>query len=284
MQAKQPIYVLDEDLTIVFFNRACQEWLGTAAEGLLGRTCAYHSSPAVGGPEAVAAALCPPPASLSGEISTATVARVAEDGTSVERRARFLPIGAVGEDVLGILAILDATDRAPDSTADAAFRAPPKPDPIALHEAIRRFRQEAAARFRADRLIGQGPAMRLARRQVELAAASRSSVLLVGPPGSGRRIWPPPSITAKKGSGVFFRRSPSRPRRNVPDAFSSDAAGLLVAGRRFARSGRHGDRTRDDARASKLVAHAVVPSDRRTSGRGADATGRLLARQPSRGV
>ena len=29
--------------------------------------------------------------------------------------------------------------------------------------------------------------MRLARRQVELAAASRSSVLLVGPPGSGRQ-------------------------------------------------------------------------------------------------
>ena len=36
--------------------------------------------------------------------------------------------------------------------------------PIALHEYVRRFRQEAAARFRADRLIGQCPAMRLARR------------------------------------------------------------------------------------------------------------------------
>ena len=59
--------------------------------------------------------------------------------------------------------------------------------PSALHEQVRRFRQEAAARYRADRLIGQGPAMRLARRQVELAAASRSSVLLVGPPGSGRQ-------------------------------------------------------------------------------------------------
>jgi DNA-binding NtrC family response regulator len=36
-------------------------------------------------------------------------------------------------------------------------------------------------------LIGEGPAMQLARRKVELAAASPSSVLLVGPPGSGRR-------------------------------------------------------------------------------------------------
>jgi len=184
--AKQPIYVLDEELKVVFVNRACQEWLGTAAEGLLGRTCAYHSSPTVGGPDAVAAALCPPPTSLTGEISTATVARIAEDGTSIERRARFFPIGAGGQDVLGILAILDATDRSPDSAADRPSETA-ETEPIALHEAIRRFRQEAAVRYRADRLIGEGPAMRLARRQVELAAASRSSVLLVGPPGSGRQ-------------------------------------------------------------------------------------------------
>ena len=42
-----------------------------------------------------------------------------------------------------------------------------------MHEQVRSFHQEAAARFRADRLIGQGPAMQLARRQVKLAAASR---------------------------------------------------------------------------------------------------------------
>ena len=58
---------------------------------------------------------------------------------------------------------------------------------MALHDRIRRFRQEAAVRYRADRLVGEGPAMRLARRQVELAAASRCGVLLVGPPGSGRQ-------------------------------------------------------------------------------------------------
>jgi len=39
--------------------------------------------------------------------------------------------------------------------------------------------------------------MRLARRQVELAAASRSSVLLVGPPGADANTWPPPSITGR---------------------------------------------------------------------------------------
>lgn len=184
--ANQPIYVLDEELTIIFLNRACLDWLGTAAEELLGRTCSYHSIPSVAGADAVAAALCPPPRSLSGEVLTATVARTAEDGRLIERHARFLPIGLGGDDVVGIVAVVDPVDRPPDSGDE------PAPDigeagPIALHEAIRRFRQEAAARYRADRLIGQGHAMRLARRQVELAAVNRSSVLLIGPPGSGRQ-------------------------------------------------------------------------------------------------
>ena len=77
--AEQPIYVLDKDLTVVFLNQACREWLGEAAEALLGRRCAYHSSPAAG-PDALAAGLCPPPAVLSGETSTAPVCVVAGDG------------------------------------------------------------------------------------------------------------------------------------------------------------------------------------------------------------
>ena len=32
----QPIYVLDEDFTVVFANRACLEWLGCAAEAVVG--------------------------------------------------------------------------------------------------------------------------------------------------------------------------------------------------------------------------------------------------------
>ena len=184
--AKQPIYVLDEDLTIVFVDRACHEWLGPAADELLGRTCVYHSGPAAVGVDAIAAALCPPPGCLAGDLLTATVARIAEDGTTTERRARFLPIGVGGDDVLGILAVVDVADQPPGDAADLAAEIG-EAEPIALHETIRRFRQEAAARYRADRLIGQGPAMRLARRQVELAAASRSSVRLVGPPGSGRQ-------------------------------------------------------------------------------------------------
>jgi DNA-binding NtrC family response regulator len=184
--AKQPIYVLDEELTIVFLNRACEDWLA-APESLVGRRCAYHSSLAASGLDAVAAGLCPPPEVLAGKIAVATVARTDENGRLIERRARFVPLGIEAECLLGVLAVLDTADQAfapgeGDHTVELR-----EAEPSVLHEHIRRFRQEAAARYRADRLIGEGPAMRLARRQVELATASGASVLLVGPPGSGRR-------------------------------------------------------------------------------------------------
>ncbi|MBU4398108.1 MAG: PAS domain-containing protein, partial [Planctomycetes bacterium] len=170
--ATRPVYVLDEELTIMFVNRACREWLGTSAEGLVGQRCAYHSEPKSPGP--VAAGLCPPPRILSGETVEATVCRVAEGEKFAERMARFLPLGGDKDELIAIVAVLDAEDRTPtaggrDSGADSS-----EAGAIALHEHIRRFRNETAARYRADRLIGSGPAMRLARRQVELAAGGRS--------------------------------------------------------------------------------------------------------------
>ncbi|MCD4726723.1 MAG: sigma 54-interacting transcriptional regulator [Pirellulales bacterium] len=236
--ATRPVYVLDEELTIVFLNRACREWLGTVAEGLVGQRCAYHSEPkSPGSPlkksvsdssgatagqassgtlfqraaSPVAAGLCPPPRILSGETVEATVCRVAEGEKFAPRSCRFVPLGRNKGDLFAIVAILDTEDRLPDTGGkkgtvpicrngpEGALHkwglSPFSPDDnlegeagaIALHEHICRFRNETAARYRADRLIGNGPAMRLARRQVELAAGNRSSVLLVGPPGSGRR-------------------------------------------------------------------------------------------------
>jgi DNA-binding NtrC family response regulator len=184
--ARQPIYMLDEELKIVFLNRAAQDWLA-AGESLVGRRCAYHSSPKAVGLDAVAAGLCPPPQVLEGKSVVATVSRVTEDGRLVERKARFLPIGFAADDLRGILAVLDSEDQPPDSAEESCASDIAEAPPIELHQHVRRFRQQAALRYRVDRLIGKGPAMRLARRQAELAIASRSSVLLVGPQGSGRQ-------------------------------------------------------------------------------------------------
>jgi transcriptional regulator with PAS, ATPase and Fis domain len=184
----EPIYVLDDDLTIVFLNRACQEWLGESSEGLLGSRCVYHSSDAVQGPSAVAAGLCPPPQVLAGQPLAATISYTSNEGSLNQRRAQFLPLACGSDGVFAVIAVLEAAATSPplrepiprrSTLGDAA--------PADLHEQILHFRREAAARYRADRLIGNGPAMRLVRRQLELAVGSQSNVLLVGPPGSGRQ-------------------------------------------------------------------------------------------------
>jgi len=188
----QPIYVLDDEPAVVFLNRACREWLGQDAEGLLGTPAAYHSAPEPAGPKAVAAALCPPPKVLHGHQCAAPVTHVTPDGRVVRRRGVFVPVGAPDSEPLLIVAILDKKDLpehpAPEATSAEAPSLAEDREAVAaeLHERIRRFRREAAGRFRADRLLGDSPAMRRARRQVEVAAGNRASVLLVGPPGSGR--------------------------------------------------------------------------------------------------
>jgi len=184
--ATQPVYVLDDELTVVFCNRACCDWLGQGAEGLIGQRCAYHSSPDLSGPAAVAAGLCPPAAAMAGTQLTAHVSCTGTDGQVRWRRARFVPLGTCPEDLIGLVALLEAQDLPePDSTG------PPlrcdEPQPTDLHEHVRQFRQQAAAHYRADRLIGNSPAIRRVRAQIELAVGSRASVLLVGPPGSGRQ-------------------------------------------------------------------------------------------------
>lgn len=182
--AEQPIYLLDESLTLVFCNEACQSWIGQSAEELVGRRCAYHSSTTVSGPEAVAAGLCPPPTVWECRPSVGVIAAVDAAGQSHPRQARFVPLAGSAGELGGMIVLVDPQDLAAesppgDSQADEATE---------LHQRVHEYHASAAARCRIDRLIGDSPAMRRARAQVELAAESRASVLLVGPAGSGRQF------------------------------------------------------------------------------------------------
>ncbi|HLA83941.1 MAG TPA: helix-turn-helix domain-containing protein [Thermoguttaceae bacterium] len=191
----RPIYVLDDELSFVFCNEACAEWIGPATGELLGRRCVYRTSPAHGDAATVDAlleGLCPPPIVLSGREAVATVAVPGPDGVPRRRRARFVPVGPTEGEPLVVIGLVEPADltEADLAVADETF-APTlesaEPDADRLHDQIRRFRQEAAGRYGAERLVGASPAMRLARAQLELAAASSAAVLVVGPVGSGRQ-------------------------------------------------------------------------------------------------
>jgi len=187
---EQPIYVVDDRARLVFCNRALADWTGRKPADLLGRRCAYHCSPQVGDLDADLALLCPPPeVDTGGADRTATVACRAADGRLRRRAVRFVALGDDPGETAGVLALVAPADL-PEDTDSAPLSENPvaeDADSLVLHDAVRRFRQEAAGRYRADRLIGQTPAIRQVRRQVELAAASRASVTIAGPPGSGRQ-------------------------------------------------------------------------------------------------
>lgn len=180
----QPIYALDEELTIFFLNSAFQALIGTAAEGLIGTRAAYHSAPEAASPANIAAGLCPPPEAIAGKVSSAEVLYPAENGEEKRRRAQFVRLGSA-EKLYGILAILELED-SPAGIAESEESAVKEPSCEELHAAIRCFRHEAAGRYSAENLIGASPAMQLARRQVEAAGSSSCSVCISGPQGSGR--------------------------------------------------------------------------------------------------
>lgn len=182
--AAQPIYVLDDEQTLLFSNRACLDWVAQTADELIGRHCAYHSSLEATGADAVAAGLCPSPAVLAGQETSGIVTCARGDGRFRRRRARFIPLGGSPQEAVGLIVLVDAEDLPESETLSPA---PQEDEAASLHEALRSFRQEASNRFGADRLVGASPAMRRARAQVGLAARSEASVLVIGPPGSGRQ-------------------------------------------------------------------------------------------------
>ena len=181
--SERPVYVLDDQRRIVYCNAACAAWVGQPIESLVGQHCAYHSQAAE--PAAAAAAeLCPPPQVFLGEQVTAVISHVL-GAASVYRRGDFWPLGDGAVGTAAVVAILAATDEPPASAA-AGSLADAADESSALHDALRQFRRQAAARHDISQLVGVSPASVKARAQADLAARAARSVLIAGPRGSGK--------------------------------------------------------------------------------------------------
>ena len=174
--AASPMYLVDENRKIVFCNQACAETLGIAAAELIGLECQYHTPAEPVSARSLAAALCPPPPALCGQTTSALVRFENAAGNTVARHGYFFPLSDGQDQSSEVLAVLDVSDQrhAEEAAADA------------LHEQVRRYRIRMARRYQSDQLIGDSPAIKRARAQIELAASSPATVLVVGPNGSGR--------------------------------------------------------------------------------------------------
>lgn len=174
-----PLYLLDDERRILYCNEACAAWVGLQSEELIGLQCSYHSSTNVV-PNALAVAnLCPPPQVFGGERLQAEVCS-AIAGPNSKRMAEFIPLLGESAEVIGVLALVQS------ETPGATIQKAPQQSEVLLHDVVRRFRQQQAARYQVDRLIGATPAIIRAREQVNVAIDSSVSVLITGPVGSGK--------------------------------------------------------------------------------------------------
>ena len=174
-----PIYAVDADRKIIFCNDACLAWTGCAADELLGQECRYHAGEELSRGAAVAAALCPPPAALAGRRVSAEIIL-----PSPEPQSRLADFFAVGNDDAHPQGVMVAVRTAAASTATEASAV--EPAGSKLHARLQHYRRRLALRGHVDRLWGNSPAMKRVRSQVLVAAESAASVLVLGPPGSGR--------------------------------------------------------------------------------------------------
>ncbi len=180
--AGQPVYALDGAGQIVYCNHACLQWLGVEADTLVGRCCVYSSDASLVGPDAAAAGLCPPPEAQSGRSMSGVVIAASGDRLLRRRRASFLPFADRSGRPAGLVAVVDPTDL-PEGEGEAMADS----ESARLHQRLRAFRRRAAERLNLDLFLGETPAIRRARAQARVAVATTESVLIVGPPGSGRQ-------------------------------------------------------------------------------------------------
>jgi DNA-binding NtrC family response regulator len=170
-----PVCLFDEQRELLFANEACSQFVGIAVADLVGKRASYQATADLS-PEAAVNRLCPPPDAFAGSRVRGLV--YAADKVATRRRwAEFLPL--VKEGGFVVLAVIDrddASDEAPLSTDDSEqFR-----------QAVSRFLQQHASRFRLERLIGDSSVIVRVRQQAQAAITSRANTLITGPLGSGR--------------------------------------------------------------------------------------------------
>jgi PAS domain S-box-containing protein len=178
-QAGEPIFGLDGRRRLFFVNRAWEELTGLAAESVLGRECPPPGADPDGD---LAAALSPfyPPAEASrGHAVGGPTLIVHASGERRWRRVEYWPMKDERGRVLGLIGLVlerDAISQAPDSESRR------------LRAELEEIRERLRERYGCEALIGAGPAHRRLLDQLAAAAATRVPVLIVGEPGTGRRL------------------------------------------------------------------------------------------------
>ena len=178
-QAREPAFWLNGELRLTWVNRAWEALTGHTAESALGLTCQPHGPTRAGDLAGLAGSLYPPAECLDGQPAAVKTLIVHASGERIWRRIEFWPFHNERGDRVALLGLIRGLD-------DPAIS--PDSDSHRLRAELMEVRNRLHERHAHDALIGRGPAHRRLLDQVSAAAASTVPVLIVGEPGTGKRL------------------------------------------------------------------------------------------------
>lgn len=173
-----PVFFVDRQRRVTFFNAGCEALTGWKADELLGRVCHYETGADSRSVEALTGALCPPPQVFSGKAVCQPIQLVLRDGRALPRNIDFHPVCDAEGKVALVLGFLSPAEVPPaPSRVPAAQR---------LHGELSALRSALRQRYALESLVARSRPMRRVAEQIAAACRSNASVLLTGEPGTGK--------------------------------------------------------------------------------------------------
>ena len=173
------MYWLSADLKLVWANKAWEELTGHPFESVSGLVCNAHGPTHAGDTIGLGGSFYPPPEALAGHPASGPTLIIHVSGERRWRRIEFWPFLDGQGRLLGILALVRASEEPPLAPESEAQR---------LRSELLEVRNRLHGRYGFDHLIGAGPAHRRLVEQVIAAANTTVPVLIVGAPGTGKRL------------------------------------------------------------------------------------------------
>jgi DNA-binding NtrC family response regulator len=178
-QAREPAFWLNGELKLTWVNRAWEALTGHEAAAAVGLICQPHGPTHAGDLAGLGGSLYPPDESLAGRPAATRTLIIRPGGERIWRRIEFWPFHNERGELVALLGLIRGIDDpaiTPDSEAQR------------LRAELMDVRDRLQERHTHDSLIGCGPAHRRLLDQVSAAAASSVPVLIVGEPGTGKRL------------------------------------------------------------------------------------------------
>lgn len=179
-RSTDPLFLLNRQRLLLFVNRAWEKFVGLSASQVKRMACrdAHGTGPLNSWLAVLAHALCPPAECLEGTPLRCRRLIPALEGSAPKWwDVDFFPF----LDEKGFRGVLGRITPVPALQPRPGIKLPPLPEKVVA------LRENRLRRFRAPFTISRMPALRRIAAQVRTAAQVTAPVLLVGPPGSGKK-------------------------------------------------------------------------------------------------